>query len=71
MKSIPAYVFLSVAVLGSGPGTAADTLPASLTGPAVLDYWGTQFTSLRTMVPENPFRTRCARRSRIWRCSTP
>jgi hypothetical protein len=60
MKSIPAYVFLFVAVLGGGAGAraAADTLPTSgLTGPAVLDYWGAQFVSLGTLVPENSLRT--------------
>ena len=30
---------------------------ATLTGPAVLDYWGNQFRLLGASVPENPLRT--------------
>ena len=40
-----------------GAKAAADTLPATLTGPAVLDDWGNRFTSLGASVPENALRT--------------
>jgi PAP2 superfamily len=40
----------------TGQSTAQPPL-ATLTGPAVLDYWGNQFTSLGASVPENSLRT--------------
>jgi hypothetical protein len=40
----------------TGQSTAQPPL-ATLTGPAVLDYWGSQFTSLGASVPENSLRT--------------
>jgi hypothetical protein len=62
MKSILACVtaFLLLAVVDDrylGARAAADTLPATLTGPALLDDWGNRFTSLGASVPENPLRT--------------
>src|SRR4029453_11478330 len=36
---------------------AAGESPAGLTGSAVLDDWGSRFTSLGASVPENPQRT--------------
>jgi hypothetical protein len=42
---------------GTGAKAAAGPLPASLTGPAVLDDWGNRFTSLGASVPENGLRT--------------
>jgi hypothetical protein len=40
-----------------GARAAADTLPAALTGSALLDDWGNRFTSLGASVLENPLRT--------------
>ncbi len=40
-----------------GARAAADTLPATSTGPAVLDDWGNRFISLGASVPENSLRT--------------
>jgi hypothetical protein len=40
-----------------GARATADTLPATLTGSALLDDWGNRFTSLGAAVPENPLRT--------------
>jgi PAP2 superfamily len=62
MKSMLACVaaFLLLAVADDrylGARAAADTLPATLTGPALLDDWGNRFTSLGASVPENPLRT--------------
>jgi len=62
MKSILACVtaFLLMAVVDDryiGARAAADTLPATLTGSALLDDWGNRFTSLGASVPENPLRT--------------
>jgi hypothetical protein len=62
MKSILACLtaFLSVAVVDDGyvgGRAAADTLPATLTGAAVLDDWGNRFTTLGAAVPENALRT--------------
>jgi hypothetical protein len=62
MKSILACLtaFLLVAAVDDrylGARAAADTLPATLTGPALLDDWGNRFTSLGVSVPENPLRT--------------
>ena len=51
MKSIVAAVLLFVAF------ATADPLLAGSTGPAVLDEWGSRFTSLGTAVGENPLRT--------------
>jgi hypothetical protein len=55
-----ATVFLLAAVLDDwciGAKASAQTLPASFTGPAVLDDWGNRFRSLGASVPENPLRT--------------
>jgi hypothetical protein len=43
----------------SGPNgrLTAQTPVAPLTGPAVLDYWGSRFTSFGASVPENALRT--------------
>jgi hypothetical protein len=52
--------FLLAAVVDDryiGARAAADTLPATLTGPALLDDWGNRFTFLGASVPENPLRT--------------
>jgi len=62
MKSILVCMtaFLLAAVVDDrylGARAAADTLPATLTGPALLDDWGNRFTSLGASVPENPLRT--------------
>src|SRR5207244_13378706 len=62
MKSILACVtaFLLAAVIDDryiGARAAADAVPATLTGPALLDDWGNRFTSLGASVPENPLRT--------------
>ena len=40
-----------------GAKAAAQTFPASLTGPAVLNDWGNRFASLGASVPENSLRT--------------
>src|SRR5262245_43363093 len=40
-----------------GARASADTLPATLTGSALLDDWGSRFTSLGVAAPENPLRT--------------
>jgi hypothetical protein len=55
-----ATVILLAAVLDDwciGVKAAARTLPATFTGPAVLDDWGDRFRSLGASVPENPLRT--------------
>jgi hypothetical protein len=52
--SIPVALLVASGAHGQ-PATPAPV--ATLTGPAVLDYWGTQFTSLGAAVPENPLRT--------------
>src|SRR2546430_8109315 len=62
MKSILVCMtaFLLAAVVDDrylGARAAADTLPATLSGPAVLDDWGNRFTSLGASVPENALRT--------------
>ena len=62
MKSILVCVtaFLLVALADDryiGARAAADTVPATSTGPAVLDDWGNRFTSLGASVPENSLRT--------------
>ncbi len=62
MKTILACLtaFLLTAVVDDrylGARAAADTLPATSTGPAVLDDWGNRFTSLGATVPENSLRT--------------
>ena len=62
MKSILACLtaFLLAAVVDDryvGATAAADTLPATSIGPAVLDDWGNRFTSLGASVPENSLRT--------------
>jgi hypothetical protein len=62
MKSIPACLtaFLLAVVVDVrylGAQAAADTLPATLTGSAVLDEWGNRFSSLGASVPENSLRT--------------
>src|SRR5438034_10444023 len=62
MKSILVCMtaFLLAAVVDDrylGARAAADTLPATLTGPVVLDDWGDRFRSLGASVPENPLRT--------------
>jgi len=62
MKSILPFVaalLLAAVVDGGyiGARAAADTLPATSTGPALLDDWGNRFTSLGASVPENPLRT--------------
>src|SRR6476659_333594 len=62
MKSILVCLaaFLLAAVVDDryiGARAAADTLPVTLTGPALLDDWGNRFTALGASVPENPLRT--------------
>jgi hypothetical protein len=62
MKSIPVCViaFLLATVVDDrhvGARAAADALPATLTGSALLDDWGNRVTSLGASVPENPLRT--------------
>src|SRR5947208_6560011 len=62
MKSILVCMtaFLLAAVVDDrylGARAAADTLPATLTGPALLDDWGNRFASLGASVPENSLRT--------------
>jgi hypothetical protein len=62
MKSILACVtaFLLAAVVDDRyivARAAADTLPAALTGSALLDEWGNRFTTLGASVPENSLRT--------------
>jgi len=63
MKSILACVIaflLAAAVVDDGyigARAAADTAPATLTGPALLDDWGNRFTALGASVAENPLRT--------------
>src|SRR5262245_10080244 len=39
------------------PLAVAASVPAGLTGSAVLDDWGNRFTLLGAAVPENPLRT--------------
>jgi hypothetical protein len=59
-KTIPTFLLtLAIVVMMTSPmGKAtAGGLPASLTGPAVLDDWGNRFTSLGASVPENALRT--------------
>jgi PAP2 superfamily len=62
MKSILACVtaFLLATAVDDryiGAKAAADTVPGTLAGPALLDDWGNRFTSLGASVPENPLRT--------------
>ncbi|HEU0108174.1 MAG TPA: hypothetical protein VFT38_18460, partial [Vicinamibacteria bacterium] len=62
MKTILACMiaFLLAAVVDDrylGATAAADALPATSTGSAVLDDWGNRFTSLGASVPENSLRT--------------
>ena len=61
MKSLLACataVLLTTVVDGHfGAAAAADALPASLTGSALLDDWGNRFTALGAAVPENNLRT--------------
>jgi hypothetical protein len=59
MKSTLANVtaFLLAAVLVDWCTGAQAGAAAGLTGPAVLDYWGTRFISLGASVGENPQRT--------------
>src|SRR4029453_12938314 len=58
-----AYVWIGACLLliALSPDRArkaeAVSLPADLTGPAVLDDWGNRFTSLGASVPENSLRT--------------
>jgi hypothetical protein len=62
MKRTSFFSILVALLTTSGPnGQLTAQLPvttvSALTGPAVLDYWGNQFTSLGASVPENPLRT--------------
>jgi hypothetical protein len=54
------FLGILVSLLTAGHATEqlnAQAPVAALTGPAVLDDWGTRFTSLGASVPENPLRT--------------
>ena len=54
------FIGIPVALLmmtGPSGQLAAQAPVAILSGPAVLDYWGSQFTSLGASVPENALRT--------------
>ena len=54
---IAACLFLIALSPARAPKAVAASLPAELTGPAVLDEWGNRFISLGASVPENPLRT--------------
>ena len=54
---IVACLFLIAMSPSRAPKAVAASLPAGLTGPAVLDDWGNRFTSLGASVPENALRT--------------
>jgi PAP2 superfamily len=53
---IVACLFL-IALSPARAPKAVASLPASVTGPAVLDDWGNRFTSLGASIPENALRT--------------
>jgi hypothetical protein len=55
--SIGACLFLIALSPARAPKVAAVSLPAALTGPAVLDEWGNRFSALGASVPENALRT--------------
>jgi hypothetical protein len=55
--SIGACLFLIAWSPDRARTAVAVSLPAALTGPAVLDDWGNRFTSLGASVPENALRT--------------
>jgi hypothetical protein len=55
--SILCFVVGLLMTSGSTRQLTAQAPLATLTGPAVLDYWGNQFTSLGAFVPENALRT--------------
>ena len=54
---IVACLFLIALSPARAPKAVAASLPAGLTGPAVLDDWGNRFTSLGASIPENALRT--------------
>jgi hypothetical protein len=55
--SIGACLFLIALSPDRARKAEAASLPAALTGPAVLDDWGNRFISLGASVPENALRT--------------
>ena len=54
---IVACLFLIASSATRAPKAATGGVPASLSGPAVLDDWGNRFASLGASVPENALRT--------------